>query len=63
MREIRFDKIGFNVLADTHDVCDALCLKNGQLDEETKSDVSCRTLSMTSTNAVNKITLLFIAAE
>ena len=34
MREIRFDKIGFNVLADTHDMCYALSLKNWQLDRE-----------------------------
>lgn len=34
VREIRLDKIGFDVLADTHDVCYALCLKNWQLDED-----------------------------
>lgn len=32
--EIRLDKIGFDVLADTHDVCYSLCLKNWQLDED-----------------------------
>lgn len=36
--EIRLDKIGFDVLADTHDVCDALCLKNWQLDERQKGE-------------------------
>lgn len=34
MREIRFDKIGFNVLADTHNVRYALTFKNWQLDKE-----------------------------
>lgn len=34
VREIRLDKIGFDVLADTHDVCYALRLKNWQLDED-----------------------------
>lgn len=33
MREIRFDKIGFDILADTDNVCYALLLKNWQLDE------------------------------
>ena len=36
MREIRFDKIGFNVLADTHNMRYALSLKNWQLDRETE---------------------------
>lgn len=34
VREIGLDKIGFDVLADTHNVCYALCLKNWQLDED-----------------------------
>lgn len=33
MREIRFDKIGFDILADTDNVCYALLLKNWQLHE------------------------------
>lgn len=36
MREIRFDKIGFNVLADTHNMRYALSLQNWQLDKETE---------------------------
>lgn len=44
VREIRLDKIGFDVLADTHDVCYALCLKNWQLDEDNgEKKVSHRT--------------------
>lgn len=34
MREIRFDKIGFNVLANTNDVRYAVSFKNGQLDKD-----------------------------
>lgn len=34
MREIRFDKIGFNVLADTHNMCYAVSLKYWQLVKE-----------------------------
>lgn len=34
MSKIRFDKIGFDVLADTHNMCYALCLKDWQLDKE-----------------------------
>lgn len=34
MREIRFDKIGFNVLADTHNMRYALSFKNWQLGKE-----------------------------
>lgn len=34
MRKIRFDKIGFNVLADTHDVRYTLTFENWQLDKE-----------------------------
>lgn len=34
MREIRFDKIGFNVLADTHNMRYALSLENWQLGKE-----------------------------
>lgn len=34
MREIGFDKIGFNVLADTNDVCYAVSLKSWQLEED-----------------------------
>lgn len=34
LREIRLDEIGFDVLADTHNVRHALCLQNWQLDKE-----------------------------
>lgn len=34
MREIRFDKIGLNVLADAHNMRYALSLEDWQLDKE-----------------------------
>lgn len=60
MREIRLDEIGFDVLADTHNVCYALCLQNWQLDEE-KESVNLRTLLKFWLK--EECTLLFIAAE
>lgn len=34
MKEIRLDKIGFNILADTDNMCDAVLLKNWQLQQK-----------------------------
>lgn len=45
MREIGFDKIGFNVLADTHNMRYALSLKNWQLDRETEKNMSYKNTS------------------
>lgn len=38
MREIGFDKIGFNILADTYNVCYAMCLKNWQLEKQSTDE-------------------------
>lgn len=63
MREIGFNKIGFNVLADTHNMSYALSLKNWQLDKEKSYKIWANNVSKyQGLNAV-KITLLFIAAE
>lgn len=46
MREIRFDKIGFNILADTHNMRYAPSLKNWQLNTQKKrSNMSYDNLS------------------
>lgn len=62
MREIRFDKIGFNVLADTHNMCNSLSLKTWQLNKKTeeirvikqRTNAVCVTLSSVSNGVLQQ---------
>lgn len=55
MRKIRFDKIGFNVLADTHNMCYALSLKAWQLDNEKEEN------NMSYTNVIKSCISFFVS--
>lgn len=69
VKEIRLDKIGFDVLADTHNVRYALCLKNWQLDEDenkqkkTNKNEAQDFVEAALMKCCKDFTLLFIAAE
>lgn len=77
MKEIRLNKIGFNILADTDNVCYALLLKDWQLQQKKGwqpesvweyivGDLDSEHRGGTAHRQTNKkqnITLLFIAAE